>query len=175
LWAWTGDTLAAEWGGPILFWFVLGNGLLAIGAFQYYLQFAHGKLRLHVIFSTLSGCIQIPVIIYAALEYGALGVAIVWFVLRLVTFVIWTPIVHSQYAPGIHWPWLLKDVAPAYLLTVILLAMIRLQNFELYSMGRVGVIAVILSIGIMVFLANILVASEGRKILIKMINMRGSI
>ena len=91
-----GSFPAADWGGPILFWFVLGNGLLAIGAFLYYLQFAHGKLRLHVIFSTLSGYIQIPAIIYAALEYGALGVALVWFGLRLAAFIIWTPIVHSK-------------------------------------------------------------------------------
>ena len=47
MWVWTGDRGIAAQAAPILRWYSLGNGLLALTAFSYYLQFAHGDLRLH--------------------------------------------------------------------------------------------------------------------------------
>jgi len=107
---WTGNETAASWAEEVLFWFALGNGLLAVGAFQYYLQFAYGKLKLHVLGSTISACIQIPVIAYAAIHYGAIGAAKAWFGVRLIFFLCWTPIVHSKFRQGFHKIWLLKGV-----------------------------------------------------------------
>jgi O-antigen/teichoic acid export membrane protein len=166
LFAWTGDRKAAEWAAPILFWFALGNGILAISAFQYYLQFAHGKLRMHVIFNSISACIQIPVIVYAAFEYGALGVAAVWFVLRLILFIIWTPIVHNKFAPGIHWPWLLKDVAPSFFSTAILLFVINNMRLGFVEMDRFEVFIVLISIGLSILMINILVSSASRGLIL---------
>ena len=168
LWAWTGDKMAAEWAGPVLFWFALGNGLLAIGAFQYYLQFAHGKLRMHLIFNTVSAFIQIPIVIYTAIVYGAIGVAVAWFTLRLLTFFLWTPIVHRIFAPGMHWSWLLKDVAPAYLLTILLLVLIRLQKIDFYSMDRLELVSGIIAIGIIVMVVNMIFVEESRKLIFSM-------
>jgi len=107
---WTGNETAASWAEEVLFWFALGNGLLAVGTFQYYLQFAYGKLKLHVLGSTISACIQIPVIAYAAIHYGAIGAAKAWFGVRLIFFLCWTPIVHSKFRQGFHKIWLLKGV-----------------------------------------------------------------
>lgn len=111
IYAWTGNKEAAVWANNILFWYALGNGILAILAFQYYLQVAHGKLKLHVQGATLSAVLDIPVMIYFALHYGALGAGIAWFVLRLIWLLLWTPIVHNRFAKGIHWKWLLNDVS----------------------------------------------------------------
>jgi O-antigen/teichoic acid export membrane protein len=165
LFAWTGDRKAAEWAGPILFWFALGNGILAISAFQYYLQFAHGELRMHVIYNSISASIQIPVIIYVAFEYGALGVALTWFSLRLLTFIIWTPIVHRKFAPGIHWPWLLKDVAPIFFSTAALLLFINYQDVGFEVMGRSESFFALIGIGLMVLVVNVLVSSACRGII----------
>jgi O-antigen/teichoic acid export membrane protein len=112
LFAWTGDKQVAEWGGSILFWFVLGNAILAISTFQYYLQRAYGRMRLHVIGATISALIQLPVIYYSAYYYGAHGVAISWFSFRLCWFFLWTAIVHNKFLPGFHLAWLAKDIAP---------------------------------------------------------------
>ncbi len=169
LFAWTGDRKAAEWAGPILFWFALGNGILSLGSFQYYLQFAHGKLRIHVIFNTISAAIQVPIVIYAAFKYGALGVALTWFTLRLMTFIIWTPIVHHIFAPGIHWPWLFKDIAPNFLLTVSLLAFIRSLNIGFYSMSRIEIFSSLLGIGLTVLALNVLLSIESRTFVVNMI------
>ena len=120
IYAWTGDMEAAAWGSKILIWFALGNGVLAINAFQYYLQSAFGQLRLHVIGSSISALIQVPVIYYAAVNYGAEGAGIAWFSFRLVWFLWWTPIVHSRFIPGFHLSWILKDILPIVITTVVL-------------------------------------------------------
>lgn len=166
LFAWTGDRKAAEWAGPILLWFAIGNGILTISAFQYYLQFAHGKLRMHVIYNSISASIQIPVIIYVAFEYGALGVALTWFALRLITFIIWTPIVHNKFAPGIHWPWLLKDIAPILFSTVALLLLVDNIGIGFGGMGRGEVFVVLFGIGLMILIANMLISSAGRGVIL---------
>ncbi|MCF6211118.1 MAG: oligosaccharide flippase family protein [Gammaproteobacteria bacterium] len=165
LFAWTGNKDAAEWAGPILFWFALGNGILAISAFQFYLQFAHGKLKMHVIYITISASIQIPIVVYVAFEYGALGVALTWFILRFITFIIWTPIVHSKFAPGVHWPWLLKDIAPIFSSTVIGLLIINNLDIGFDRMGRMEVFIILISIGVMVVMTNILVSSACRELI----------
>lgn len=169
LFAWTGDRKAAEWAGPVLFWFALGNGILSLSAFQYYLQFAHGKLKIHVIFNTVSAIIQIPIIIYVAFKYGAMGVALTWFTLRLITFIIWTPIVHHIFAPGIHLSWLFKDITPNFLLTALLLTFVRSLNIGFNLMSRLEVFSTLLGIGLIVFILNALLSIESRRFIINMI------
>ena len=118
IYAWTGNKEAAAWGYKVLIWFALGNGVLAINAFQYYLQSAFGQLRLHVIGSSISALIQVPIIYYAAVNYAAEGAGIAWFSFRLVWFLWWTPIVHRRFVPGFHLSWILKDILPIVVITV---------------------------------------------------------
>ncbi|MGI9249447.1 MAG: oligosaccharide flippase family protein [Woeseiaceae bacterium] len=165
LFAWTGDRKAAEWAGPVLFWFALGNGVLAISAFQFYLQFAHGKLRMHVIYNSITAIVQIPVIIYVAYTYGAMGVAVTWFVLRLLSFIIWTPIVHNKFARGIHWPWLFKDVGPSFLMTMALLLFMVYFDFPFDDMKRSSIFATLIGAGLLLLLCNILVSSAARTLI----------
>lgn len=122
LFAWTGDIEAAVWGAEVLIWFALGNGVLAISGFQYMLQNVYGQMRLHVIGSTISVAIQLPIIYMAASNFGAIGAGIAWFCLRLIWFLFWTPIVHNKFSPGFHFKWLFKDILPIIItLTVITL------------------------------------------------------
>jgi O-antigen/teichoic acid export membrane protein len=116
---WTGNADAADWVEPVLPLFVLGNGLLAVGAFQYYLQFAHGKIGLHVKYNTVSAAISVPLIIYAAANHGVIGVGYVWLGFRVLSLLIWTPYVHKVFAPGVHLKWLFFDVLPAVLVAAI--------------------------------------------------------
>jgi len=104
--AWTGDQEAAQWSRLILPWYVLGSALMAATAFQFYLQYAHGQLRLHVWFSLISAALSIPLVVYAALEHGVHGAALAWFGLRMLTFLVWPPMVHKRFAAGLHRHWL---------------------------------------------------------------------
>lgn len=133
---WTGDVAAADWAEPVLPLFVVGNGLLAIGAFQYYLQFAHGKLRLHILYNTASAIISVPMIVYAAYHWGAIGIGYVWLVFRLLSLLFWTTYVHKVLAPSIRADWLLKDIMlPLLPCAGFLVAMLLLLQHH-FPLGR---------------------------------------
>ncbi|MFS4426638.1 oligosaccharide flippase family protein [Stutzerimonas stutzeri] len=106
IFAWTGDQAAAQWSERLLFWYVPGSALMAVGAFQFYLQYAYGQLRLHIWYSVISTAISMPIVIYAALVHGAYGAALAWFFLRLATFLIWPPVVHRRFAPRLNGVWM---------------------------------------------------------------------
>jgi O-antigen/teichoic acid export membrane protein len=104
--AWTGDAQAAQWSRLVLPWYVIGSAIMAATAFQFYLQYAYGQLRLHVWFSLISAALSIPLVIYASLVHGVYGAALAWFGLRMLTFLIWPSMVHKRFAAGLHRPWL---------------------------------------------------------------------
>ena len=137
---WTGNERASLWSEEVLLWFVLGNGILVVAAFQYYLQFAYGKLKLHVFGASLSGIVQIPILAYASVNYGALGAAKAWFVVRLFFFLFWVPIVHRKFVRGLHMKWLLRGVVPALVTAFFASALVSLPDFQdssgrLYQIG----------------------------------------
>ena len=148
VYAWTGNKEIAAWSNEILFWFSLSNGILAIIVFQYYLQVAHGRLRLHIFGCSLSALIEIPIIVYIAINYGALGVGIAWFVLRVIWLFFWVPVVHQKFAPGLHWDWFIKDVLliSAAIFSISLL----LRNFIVidFHSGRVEIFLQLIAIGL---------------------------
>jgi O-antigen/teichoic acid export membrane protein len=111
IWAWTGDPSAAA-AGPILTPYALGNGVMTLGAFPYYLQYARGDLRLHVIGSALLIATLVPAIAFAASRYGAVGAGYAWLCLHGLYFLVWVPIVHRRLSPGLHLRWLLRDILP---------------------------------------------------------------
>lgn len=164
LFAWTGDQTAADWARPILFWLAIGNGILALGAFQFYLQFAHGRLKMHVIFNSVLAAVQIPLIIYAAYSFGVLAVAVTWFALRLLSFVIWTPIVHRKFARGIHASWLIGDIGPSLVVTTVLLFVVMSIDIPFEQMTRPITLALLLGIGFVMLCCNVLASRAPRNL-----------
>lgn len=110
LYAWTGSNEAAEWGGQVLRWYALANGILLVLSFQYYLQFAFGNLKYHVRGNLIFGVFQIICISCAALSYGAIGTAVAWFALQLFFFTFWPAYIHSKFVPGLNSIWLRKGI-----------------------------------------------------------------
>lgn len=155
LYAWTGDRSAANWAGPILKWFALGNGILAISGFQYMLQFVHGKLSLHVVFSTINALVQVPILVFVAFKYGAIGVALAFFMIRLITFFIWPAVVHNKLAPGLHYKWLFHDVAISLLPFIILLLTARNVGTFLYYTNRIQTISILIATGLTILALNL--------------------
>jgi O-antigen/teichoic acid export membrane protein len=119
LWVWTGDKILSHQVAPILILYAMGNGVLSVSAFPYYLQYAKGDLRLQMIGSALYMVLLIPSIIWAASLYGGVGAGCVWLSINLVFFVAWLPIVHRKFAPGINLKWYFQDVLIIYFVTVI--------------------------------------------------------
>lgn len=109
LWAWTGNQALARQAAPILILYAMGNGILAISAFPYYLQFAKGDLRLHLIGHVGFVVLLIPSLLWAANKYGGIGAGYVWLTMNAIYFVAWVPLVHRKFEPGLNVKWYAQD------------------------------------------------------------------
>jgi O-antigen/teichoic acid export membrane protein len=127
LWVWTGDRALAQQAAPVLTLYALGNGILAVAAFPYYLQYAKGDLRLHLIGNAVFVILLVPSIVWAASTYGSVGAGWVWLGMNLLSFVAWLPLVHRKFEPGLNLRWYGQDLFPilassacmAYLATLL--------------------------------------------------------
>lgn len=122
--AWTGNAEIGRQAAPVLALYAIGNGFLGLGAFAYYLQFAKGNLRLHLIGSGLFLTLLVPSLVWATLHYGVTGAGYAWAGTNVVYFVLWVPVVHRRLVPGLHMDWLLRDVAPIACVSVLAAALL---------------------------------------------------
>lgn len=148
LWVWTGDTQVAEHAGPVLRLYALGNGFLAMGAFPFYLQFAKGDLKLHLIGNAIFVVILIPALVFATLQYGVMGAGWVWLSSNLFYFMIWVPNVHRCFMRGLHVQWLIHDVAMPIWLPVtgcgLIYGFVRWSSDRFYVALQIGIISLVL-------------------------------
>lgn len=164
LYAWTGYAVAAKWAAPILFWYVLGYGLLSIGAFQYYLQYACGNLKYHVRFNVIFPIVTLPIIYFSIVNYGAIGAGKAWFIIHLVGFFIWPPFVHSKFAPGIHKDWMIKDILPAFMMSSLFIAILHTLQLDFTSLNRLEIFLSLIGIGGVLLIVNAISYKNIRKI-----------
>jgi O-antigen/teichoic acid export membrane protein len=157
LWAWTGDNLLAHNAAPILGLYALGNGILAVSAFPYYLQYAKGNLRLHLIGNALFVIFLIPAIIWAASQYGGVGAGYVWLTMNVIYFIAWVPLVHHRFEKGLHIKWLGLDVLAIYLsassMAYALFMIMPITNNRWCQFSYIGIM------GLLVIFAGILASS----------------
>ena len=136
LWAWTGDAVAAENSARILALYAVGNGVLALSAFPYYLQYAKGDLKLHLIGSALFVVLLIPSLVWATQRFGIQGAGWSWLIANSAYFLFWVPVVHHRFAPGFHGRWLAKDVISISLPVVLFAGL--LHYGITWPVGRIG-------------------------------------
>ena len=128
LFAWTGNREVTDATAPILRLYAIGNGLLALGAFPYYLQYARGHLRYHLIGNLVLVVLLTPAIIVAAMKAGGVGAGWVWVSMNALYLIFWVGYVHSKLEPGLHWNWLVSNVFVILLPTLLVgLVLSRLQ------------------------------------------------
>lgn len=119
--AWTGDSHLANQTALILRLYAAGNLFLCIAAFAYYLQYAKGNLRYHLIGNAGLVVILIPSIIFSASHFGAVGAGYVWLIMNSLFLFIWVAYVHHKLVPNLHLKWLFNDglkiIIPSCLVT----------------------------------------------------------
>ncbi len=154
LWAWTGNADIARNAAPVLTLYALGNAILVLGAFPYYLQLAKGDLKLHLIGNAIFLFVLIPALVWATWRYGVTGAGYAWVGAHLAYFLLWIPRVHNRLVKGLHRQWLLRDVGGILLLT--LTAAAAAQWLVVWPHGRVLVAAGIgaLSVGLLAVAAT---------------------
>lgn len=108
--AWTGNPMLAASAAPVLGLYALGNAVLGVTAFAYYIQYAKGDIRLHLLGNAVFAALYLPTVVAAAVHHGAPGAAFSWLVMNLLYLACWVPLVHRRLLPGEHLPWLTQDV-----------------------------------------------------------------
>ena len=151
LWAWTGDAHAAAQAAPVLCLYALGNGFLAMAAFPYYLQFAKGDLKLHLIGNAIFVLLLIPSLVWATWLYGAVGAGYAWLVSNAIYFFFWVPKVHRHFVKGLHAQWLFRDIGITACLTMS--AAVIAYFFVTWSQERLSVAIGIVVVGLAVLIA----------------------
>ena len=159
--AWTGDSILAAKASPVLTLYALGNGILVVGAFPYYLQYAKGDLRLHLIGNALFVILIIPAIIWAAEQYGAVGAGYVWLGMNALSFAAWLPWVHRKLAPNLNSTWYGRDVLVIFV--PMLAAGLFLQSVMRESEDRLLQVCWVLMLGLGVLLVGVLFSSEAKE------------
>lgn len=152
LWAWTGDKFLAHQASPVVILYALGNGILAVAGFPYFLQYAKGDLRLHLIGNAVFVLILVPLIVWAATKYGGIGAGYVWLGMNMLSFIAWLPLVHRKFAPGINLRWYFRDILVIYLVAFIVGYGLS-KNFQQYN-SRAEQIIMIFGFGFIVFLMS---------------------
>ena len=118
LFAWSGNAELSTAAAPVLRLYAVGNGLLALGAFPYYLQYARGNLRYHLIGNVVLVVVLVPAICLAALQAGGVGAGWAWVAMNALYLLFWVGYVHAKLEPGLHGPWLAGNVFAILLPTV---------------------------------------------------------
>lgn len=168
LWLWTNNLAVAKETAPVLRLYALGNAALSFSVFPYYLQYAHGNIRLHLIGNALFASGLIPSIIWATHHYGMIGAAWVWLVANLTFFMIWPAFVHQRLIKNTHLYWLFVDIAPIVLISSLSIVglsyCLNITHDKLNLIVQIGCIATITVVLNLLFVKFALVRSQLKKL-----------
>jgi O-antigen/teichoic acid export membrane protein len=120
--AWTGDSVLARETQYVLSLYSIGNAFLVMAAFPYYLQYAHGSLKLHMYGSLLFLAFLIPALIWLTGTYGMTGAGVAWLTVNLVYLLAWVPVVHRRLLHKQHLDWIVRDVLMPAVVSLLVLA-----------------------------------------------------
>ena len=112
-------------------YYSLGNAFLIVAGFQYYQQVAKGELKYHLRYSLALLITTLPLIFIFGYQYGAIAVAIIWFMFRLFSFVVWVPYIHKKLETVKYSSWLVQGILPSALICSIGYTVIKLSLNDL--------------------------------------------
>jgi len=151
---WSGNEVAAD-AAPILFWYALANALVGVLGVPFMLQFARGKLRVHVIGNVLLLLTLVPGLVLAAQRWGAVGAGKVYFAANLAFLVLWVPLAHRYVLPVMVWRWSFRDILPtALVMAVALSAGARLLPGGLSLLATLAFVVSVVLVSVLIGVAS---------------------
>jgi O-antigen/teichoic acid export membrane protein len=96
IWAWTGRPDAAASLAPVLTLYAAGAAIAAFLFAPFLLQYAQGRVRLHVIGNVGFALVWAPASVWAAFAIGPIGTGAVWLAGNLLYLIAWTPLIHAR-------------------------------------------------------------------------------
>lgn len=165
--AWTGHADIAAHAAPILRLYAIGNGAVALGSFAYYIQYAHGNLRLHFIGNAIILAGLIPAVVWGGIHYGGVGTGAAWAVANCLYLLIWVPIIHARFLKGRQWIWVSRDILPIAVPTLVLGWVISLVT--VWPANRLTMFVYLAIIGVLLLLTSLTGSSFSRVILMRLV------
>ena len=160
VYAWTGNAAAADWAVPVLPLYALGYACIGIGSLPFLLQFALGKIRLHVIGHIIAAIVCIPAIVTLGLAWGGFGTGLACLATNFGYLALWVPVIHAQLLPGQHGHWLLRHILPAAASAAVVVLIERLIPLPA---SRVGSGLELVAFGTMALGASLLTSTVFRR------------
>jgi O-antigen/teichoic acid export membrane protein len=115
---WTQSPETAEHAWALVSILVSGTAIHCLMFIPYALQLAHGWTRLTLTINSVSVLFLVPLTIFFATRYGAVGGASVWVILNLGYFLLAPPLMHRRLLPAERWRWYFEDVGRPLLAAV---------------------------------------------------------
>lgn len=159
--AWTGNPTLAHKTAPIVQLYAAGNGLLAFGAFPFYLQYARGNLRYHLIGNAILIVLLLPSVVMAAKSFGGIGAGWVWLGINVFYLFGWVAYVHHRLEPGLHCDWMFDDILKSLAGPALLAAVLAWVPFE--STSRIYCLAFCLVVGTVLLLPTVITVRRLRR------------
>lgn len=112
VWLWVSDRDIASSVSSVVALYSFGYVLVSVSTCAWLLQFARGRLRLHVVGAIIQS-LSLPIVIYVgASRYGMIGGAWAWVLIQALYFIFWLPIIHNDMNSKFHFKWLIRDILP---------------------------------------------------------------
>lgn len=116
---WTGNPAIASSVAPVISLLAIGSALHGVMFFPYALQLAYGMTRLPLVINAILMIVMVPLIIFLARTYGALGGAMSWLILHLLYMMLGTWLTHRRLLKGVGAQWLFHDVGIPLALSIL--------------------------------------------------------
>jgi O-antigen/teichoic acid export membrane protein len=133
LYVWTGNIGINQEISWILALLIIGNGLNGIMNIPYALQLAAGWTSLSFWINVCAITLLIPIIWWAAINYGGIGGAAVWAALNLIYVIITPQIMHRRLIPNAKNQWYCMGLIIPLVLCISLLMSFRMLEQTLES------------------------------------------
>jgi O-antigen/teichoic acid export membrane protein len=117
---WTGNANLATSVAPVISLLAIGSALHGVMYFPYGLQLAYGMTHLPLTINVILMIVLVPLIIFLALTYGALGGAMAWLALHVLYILLGTWLTHRHLLKGVGRQWLLQDVGIPLILSILM-------------------------------------------------------
>ena len=158
--AWTGDLMMTTKVAPYVTLYAIGNFFLAIGAFPYYLQYAKGKLKLHLYGNLGFIIILIPSLLVVVHKYGGIGAGYVWIAINAIYLFTWIPFIHNSFDKNLNRKWYYEDIFKILIIPFL----ISVCGFYLIpaNLNRLNTFLALCLIAVLIFSAFIISSNKSR-------------
>ena len=122
---WTGSAVTAENTSDIARLLVAGTALSGLMGVPYITQLAYGWTRLSIYVNTVAVAILTPCVYFAALRWGGVGAAAIWFILNLGYILIGVQPMYRRYLHDERLRWYVVDIGQPLLASIAVVLVAR--------------------------------------------------